>query len=654
MKHTLPNHLLPRPTPQSQPRAPWRQLAHAVVVCATLLSLAACGGGGSSISAVGPGAAVNPDASELVVVVAGPGVSTQSRVTSSPAGIDCGSKCTESYPGGTVVVLTAAAGPGERLASWNGACSGAAQQCAVTINGATTVNATFASESAGATVVLAVAVTGGGSVNSQPGGVACRGNCSADFNTGIAVTLTATPDAGQVFAAWGGACSGSVSTCRINMSAARNVTAAFAAAPPPSTIGWGAADVLSAEGSAKPRVGIDDAGNATMIWLQLEGISSRRNVWTSRRPAGGAWSAPALLESVDTDFFDLDLAVDASSGKAVAVWRGATQPEIYGRVASAAGTWGPIASLNGVGNNINDLQAGIDVNGNAVASWSQTPIGSTINSIWSNRYSAANGWGGATRVSIAANDRQDLDPSLAVSANGRAFLVWTRNGSGVMVSQADATGAWSDALILAAGAVTTGVGAPRVAADVNGNAMAVWAQGARNANNQVVTTLSSKRFANGAWSGTAIPLYTPIVTNELAEVRLAVNGAGQFAAVWAQAASSVRAAQSNSSGIWAAALVVRSAITELNSQPQVAIDSQGNLFATWAARDTINTPTPQVWLNQFSPSTGWGAGAVHQTSADSTADPRVVMNDRGQAAMGWTRFGIEGSRIISRYFTSGR
>ena len=139
MKHTQLSHLLPRPIPQSQPRAPWRQLAHAVVVCATLLSLAACGGGSSSLGAVGPGAAINPDAGELVVVVAGPGVSTQSRVTSSPAGIDCGSKCTESYPGGTVVALSATAGPGERFATWGGACSGTALQCAVTINGATKI-----------------------------------------------------------------------------------------------------------------------------------------------------------------------------------------------------------------------------------------------------------------------------------------------------------------------------------------------------------------------------------------------------------------------------------------------------------------------------------------------------------------------------------
>lgn len=634
------------------PHAAWRRLVYAVTVCAAMLAIAACGGGDD---AVGPGGGISPEAVELVVVVAGPGASTQSRVTSNPAGIDCGSTCTASYPGGTAVTLTAVAGPGERIAAWTGACSGAASLCVVALNAATTVEATFASESTGATVELGVAVTGNGSVNSQPAGIACRGVCRADFNTGIAVTLTATPDAGQVFAAWGGACSGAVPTCLVRMSDVRSVTATFTAAPPPSTIGWSDTAVLSADGAGKPRVGIDDAGNATMIWLQLEAGTSRTNVWTSRKPTGGAWSAPALLELSDTNFFELDLAVDATSGKAVAVWRGSTTPVIYGRLADATGAWGSVTSLNEGGNNSNDLQAGIDASGNAVATWSQTPVGSTVTSIWSNRFSAVSGWGGAVRVSVAANDRQDLDPSLAVSANGRAFLVWTRNGTGVVASQAEANGgAWAEPTVLAAGVVSTGVGAPRVVADANGNAMAVWAQGARDTNSQIVTNLASKRFANGAWAGSAAALYVPIVTSTLAEARMVVNGAGQFAVIWAQPDASIRAVQSSASGAWGAPLVVRPAITELYSLPEIAIDATGNMFATWAARANTNAGTREVWLNQFSPGSSWGQGAVHQTSADAAGEPRIVMKDRGQAVMGWTRSGSDGSRVISRYFTSGR
>lgn len=83
---------------------------------------------------------------------------------------------------------------------------------------------------------MTVAVTGIGSVGSQPAGINCGSSCNANFNAGTQVTLTATPAAGQLFQAWGGACSGSGSTCTVTMSEARNVSAVFVPAPPASFV----------------------------------------------------------------------------------------------------------------------------------------------------------------------------------------------------------------------------------------------------------------------------------------------------------------------------------------------------------------------------------------------------------------------------------
>jgi Divergent InlB B-repeat domain len=621
----------------------------ALVAACLAIAVSACGGGGGS----GSGGAVD---AQLAVTVIGPTMPApiaQGRVTSQPAGIDCGSTCNATFAIDTVVTLTAAAPAGQQFSAWSGACSGATATCTVTMSEARAVTATFAPASGGTVYALSVAVSGSGTVSSQPGGIDCGNTCSANFAADTAVTLVAAPASGQVFSSWGGACSGSSATCNVTLSAARSVTAAFIAAP--AAGGWSDQTVVSADGAGVPRVGIDAAGNATAIWLQIEPGTSRRNVWSSRRPVGGTWSAPALLESSDIDFIEAELAVDAATGRAMAVWRGATVQEVYARPADAAGVWGATTGINGAGNNVLDLQVGIDANGNAVAVWSQTPSGSTITSVWSNRYSTASGWGSALRVAVAANDAQDLDPSLSVSAGGRAFLVWTRNGSGVMVSHAEPNGAWSDAAVLAAGQVSTGVGAPHVVADANGNATAVWAQGARNSSNQIVTNLASKRFANGAWSGTPAPLYTPVVTNVLSDARLAVNGSGQFAAVWSQPDASVRAVQSDAAGVWGAAATVRAETSlELRGLPDIGIDSLGNIFATWAARSNTPAATPEVWLNRFAPGSGWAQASVHQTSADFTEQPRIAMNDRGHAAMVWTLLGTDGSRVVSRSFTSGR
>lgn len=632
----------------------WRKPLKLLMAVSLAALLAACGGSSDSPPPNSP-----PGSGNLTLSIEVVGAGT---VVSQPDGINCSSAiCTGAFAPNTAVTLTATPAAGQSFAGWSGACAGAANTCVVTMDPVRIavfpdVTARFVPSAGQSTYSLSLTIAGAGTVVSNPAGINCTSNCGAVFPANTAVTLTATPAAGQVFAGWGGACSGAATTCRVPMTDATNVTAAFVAAPPPSVVGWSAAELLSPGGAARPRVGIDAAGNATIVWLQQGSGTSSRDVWTSRRPVGGTWSAPALLESIDTDFGELDLAVDAASGKAVAVWRGATTAVIYSRLADAAGAWGPATTLSGAANNFNDLQAGIDTNGNAAAVWSQTPVGSLVTSIWSNRYTAANGWGGAVRVSVAANDRQDLDPSLAVGASGQAFIVWTRNGTGIVASQAPTTGgAWTEPTTLAAGQVSTGVGAPRVAADANGGAMAVWAQGARDANNVIVTNLTSKRFANGAWSGTAVALYTPAATSVLADVRLAVNGSGQFAAVWAQVDTSIRSAQSNAAGGWTPPQVVRLAVTELDGAPAIAIDSAGNMFATWTARANPNSSTPGVWLNQFSPASGWAEAALHHPAGDLNVASSIAMNDRGNAVMGWTRLlTIEGTRIVSRYFTSGR
>jgi len=54
-------------------------------------------------------------------------------VVSSPAGISCGSDCTEAFNPGTVVKLTATAEAGSTFTGWSGACGGTGASCWVTM-----------------------------------------------------------------------------------------------------------------------------------------------------------------------------------------------------------------------------------------------------------------------------------------------------------------------------------------------------------------------------------------------------------------------------------------------------------------------------------------------------------------------------------------
>src|SRR4030042_2350369 len=80
-----------------------------------------------------------PQANTLTVNKGGTGTGT---VISAPAGVSCGSDCTEGYSAGVAVTLTASPDTSSTFTGWSGACSGAGS-CSVTMDAVKTVIATF-------------------------------------------------------------------------------------------------------------------------------------------------------------------------------------------------------------------------------------------------------------------------------------------------------------------------------------------------------------------------------------------------------------------------------------------------------------------------------------------------------------------------------
>jgi hypothetical protein len=71
--------------------------------------------------------------------------------------------------------------------------------------------------------------TAGGTVVSDAGGIACGPSCSAAFDAGATVRLSAIPADGYQFSGWGGDCRpcGYGNACALAMSAAQSCTADF-------------------------------------------------------------------------------------------------------------------------------------------------------------------------------------------------------------------------------------------------------------------------------------------------------------------------------------------------------------------------------------------------------------------------------------------
>jgi PQQ-like domain/PKD domain len=174
----------------------------------------------------------HPDSSASALVnVTGPApaqltVSTSGNGTlTGPGGLSCPGTCSVTYRTGQQVTLTAS-GNGTVVTGWGGACAGTTGTgCTITMNGDQAVSVSFA-----VPVRLSLTVVGEGGTVTGPG-ISCPGSCSATFPPGRQVVLTAHDTAFVYLSDWGGACTGSGTSCTVTMNGDQTVTAAFAKRP---------------------------------------------------------------------------------------------------------------------------------------------------------------------------------------------------------------------------------------------------------------------------------------------------------------------------------------------------------------------------------------------------------------------------------------
>jgi hypothetical protein len=171
-------------------------------------------------------AAANVGISSITVTKSGTGTGS----VSGAGKINCGSSCTTTVALGTAVTLTAKPASNSVLTGWTGDCVGTQSTCTFNISGENTVNAIFDLAPAGAggggggggatsSFKISISKNGKGTVTTNP--------VATSFPSGTVVTLTATPDPGQPWIGWGGACAGTSPTCTLTMTSDMAVTANF-------------------------------------------------------------------------------------------------------------------------------------------------------------------------------------------------------------------------------------------------------------------------------------------------------------------------------------------------------------------------------------------------------------------------------------------
>ena len=157
------------------------------------------------------------------------------RVTSLPAGIDCGADCTNFFFDGIRVTVSASPNAGSTFVGWGGdipaACANSTEPCAFRMGRTRNITATFELSAPIRTLDVNKQGTGTGRVASSPAGINCGADCQHTYPDGTRVTLAATADAGSTFTGWTGdipnACVGVTSSCSVRMGRDRQVVAAF-------------------------------------------------------------------------------------------------------------------------------------------------------------------------------------------------------------------------------------------------------------------------------------------------------------------------------------------------------------------------------------------------------------------------------------------
>jgi hypothetical protein len=244
----------------------------------------------SQVQIYGPTAVV----STAILSAEKTGAGTGTVFSSDPAGLRCGSACQGEFPLERTIVLVAQPAPQSRFAGWTGCPNVLSDgRCTLTLTADRTIGAEFEPVPQ-QTLSVAVGGSGRGSVASAPAGIVCGGSCTAGFDEGSQVTLTATALDGSFFASWSGCdAEPAPGICTVTMSAARAVAASFEPvvlpspppppAPPARTLSVIAGGTDGAAGSVTSSPGGIDCG-ATCTGLYADGTA----VTLEAHPAAGS------------------------------------------------------------------------------------------------------------------------------------------------------------------------------------------------------------------------------------------------------------------------------------------------------------------------------------------------------------------------------
>lgn len=501
--------------------------------------LVACGGSGGS---GGQGV-------QLSVSVSGTGT-----VYTQQSGMACGpgALCEQLLPADTAVTLSATPGNGQRFGGWGGDCAGSSgSTCSLAMSRARSVTAQFVAVQAAGWTGEVTASADGATAPLVAVDAVARGLLvwrQLDAASGQNHVWASRSASGPAWAAPErvDGDNGNVADVRLAMDPAsgramavwvqQGSTVDLWARPYDPQAGWGAAArVDTADGMVgEARVGMDAQGQAVAVWSQV-GPSTRWSIYASRRPAGGTWTTPALLENnevVGSQDSGPALAV-AASGEALVAWNRANgaQSSLWGSRLNSAGSWSTAAELvadSGAQQSLGRYDLAVDRQGNGLLAWGQWDLvaGSAQSSIRVKRHAGGAWQSTAAVVHTVVGSGYIAAPLLNMHAGGAAVLSWTQADGSVLCTAAAANGSFATPLALRG---PTSASAPTPATqglDAGGGLSVAWTDPTSQ------DAVLRSRPAAGSWSAPQSRNQVP--GSVWGATVVAVNDGGDVILAWQQ------------------------------------------------------------------------------------------------------------------------
>jgi hypothetical protein len=416
---------------------------------------------------------------------------------------------------------------------------------------------------------------------------------------------------------------------------------------------WTDLDVISGAGAGGAQAVLDAAGNALVVWKQLDENQSTQSLWF-RRYSGSTWTEAQLIEQAAGSVDNFILINDQQTGRAMIIWKQltSTQFDLWVSAFEAGSGWSTPVNIESNNGSLGDYDLVMDSQKNAIAVWAQIETAGRF-SIYANRFNFSSGWGTAVLIeNINQIGRQDGSPKIAKLLGGDAEVVWMKSGTsprGIWHNKFSQSSGWGEAAELVTDNSTDFTfDFPRIASSGNGIAYLFWGQ-ADLTSSVWHSGIQLKTYAGG-WGQANTPLEPRVQSDAVFKPYVKLSSTNKALVVRGGDGQSILA-NSFANGELSNAIRIKPIDNlDVYSEPVVAVDTAGNGFVTWTqkASDLIQT---HLYLVPYSATSGWKPAIVIGNLNEPAYDSYVAMNEQGKAILVWTKLtGNQGTKIYARYY----